>query len=196
MQSKEDLVKEYIKQLHIKSSIISNIVIGIIGLPGSGKSTVAAKLAERTGLLVVSNDNIRRFLNTHGYPGANPGQETVEFISEARTEYLLRHGVSHIIDADLTGHIDDARSRAQKYDFNLVLVKVECPEEIILDRITKRLIDGKSESQANIETYHSRVKFQNNHMSKQHDFLAIIDTSRDIDIQVDRLSHNLLERKQ
>ena len=192
MQSKITLAKEYIKQLNAKPSIISNIVIGIIGLPGSGKSTIAAKLAERTGLLVVSNDNVRRFLNAHGYPGASPEQETLEFISNERTEYLLRNGISHIIDADLTGHIDGARSRAQKYGFKLVLIKVGCPEEIILDRITKRLIEGKSESQADIEKYHSRVKFQNNHASEQHDFLAIIDTSRDINTQIDRLSHDLL----
>jgi predicted kinase len=191
MQTKEELATQYLAQLKIHSSEIKNLVIGLIGLPGTGKSTVAAKIAEQTGILVVSNDNIRRFLNTHGHPGSRPDREVLEYIAVERTKFLFEKGISHIIDADLTSHVEKARNNATGFGFKLVLIKVECPEDIALARIEKRLGEGTDESQASIKTYHKRVEFQEEHATEHYDLLATINTAEELLKQVESVSQKL-----
>lgn len=193
MQSKESLAQEYLKTLPRKSVFEGKkMVLGLIGLPGTGKSTVARKLAERTGLHIASNDIARRFLNDRGFPGARPAQEILEYINVQRTVFLYDKGISHIIDADLTSHVANARTRAQQHGFAFYLVKVTCPEPTVRARIRGRLAEATSESRADEQEYDKRVAFQAAHSSEKHDFIAVIDTSLDIDPQVEKLAGQLL----
>jgi len=160
-EKRDELLAKYIKRLSLEKSVGEPFVIGLMGLVGSGKSTVAAAIEKRFGILVGSNDDIRRFLNDEGYGGTAPVQGTLQYIAEAASDYLYDHGVSHVIDADLFKFAAHAKARAVKSGFRFVLVEVACPEEIIRQRIIQRskAVDaGKTEnaSRAGIEDFERR----------------------------------------
>ena len=135
---REELLAEYIQRLPLESQPGKPFVIGLMGLVGSGKSTVAAEISKRFSIPVGSNDDIRRFLNEQGYGGDAPVQQTLQYIAEAASDYLYEHGVSHIIDADLFKFAAGAKERAERNGFRFVLIEIVCPDEVILERIALR----------------------------------------------------------
>lgn len=146
---RDELLAKYITRLPLGNHTDKPFVIGLMGLVGSGKSTVAAEIEKRFGILVGSNDDIRRFLNEEGYGGAAPVQQTLQYIAEAASDYLYAHNVSHIIDADLFKFAARAKERAERNGFRFVLVEVACPEEIIRERIIQRSKDIEAGNVAN-----------------------------------------------
>lgn len=158
---RDELLAKYITRLPLGNRTDTPFVIGLMGLVGSGKSTVAAEIEKRFGILVGSNDDIRRFLNEEGYGGAAPAQQTLQYIAEAASDYLYAHKVSHIIDADLFKFAANAKARAERSGFRFVLVEVACPEEIIRERIierSKKIETGHTDnaSRAGIEDFERR----------------------------------------
>lgn len=71
-------------------------LIVMSGIPGSGKSTFAAKLARKEGALVVSMDNIRKQLYGDASINDEPGK--VFGLMVHRAKKALRKGQSVVID--------------------------------------------------------------------------------------------------
>lgn len=69
----------------------------LVGLPGSGKSTFAGRIAEKAGGTVVSTDELRRFL-TGRYHDLSE-DELVFHLAEEMTTYYLSQGRHVIVDA-------------------------------------------------------------------------------------------------
>lgn len=187
---RQDLFAEYVQRFPIEIRGEKPFVIGLMGLVGSGKSTVAAAIGERLNIPTGSNDDIRRFLNTKGYAGDAPVQQTLQFIAEAASDYLYEHGVSHIIDADLFKFAVNARERAERQDFRFVLVEVACPEEIIRERIVARgdaigRGGASNASRAGIEEFERRKAVWESLLKPDADF--VIYTDQPLDSQIDNL---------
>ena len=117
-------------------------LICVAGLPGSGKSVVARRLAERLDALLLRTDATRKEL--FPAPDYSP-QEGARTYAEfhRRAEEGLAAGRSVVMDA--TFHSQASRAQAQAIARRLGvpwrLLLVTAPEEIVRERIARRAND-------------------------------------------------------
>ena len=193
MHSYEELLEMVVRDIPINKS---KMVYGIsfIGLPGVGKSTVADKLSKKLGLYVTANDKIRRFLEELGYDIDGEYRTLVESLANDRTRYMLKNGISMIIDANMNGFYEMAINNFNEYDAMLFFIKLECSEDVILDRIDKRIVNSEKNnySRAGREVYFAnKEKFKLKSFPEELVF-ATINTEDDIDNQVDKVVNKIL----
>ncbi len=110
------------------------------GLPGTGKSTQAKKLAEKLSATIVESDAVRRLLF------ANPAFTDVESSYVFQVAYLviervLMKGVPVILDATnrLERHRQQVYAIAEKCKADLHIVLVDAPKEVVRERLERRL---------------------------------------------------------
>ena len=134
---------------HLASSAVTITVVG--GLPGTGKSTMAAALGERSGAVVLSSDVVRK--QRAGLDPRSPhpaavgcGLYTSERTAGTYAEMMRRAheqvtmGRSVIIDASWNDEHTREQARELAADTHSDLVEFECrvPRRISLDRIATR----------------------------------------------------------
>ncbi|MGF0319131.1 AAA family ATPase [Nocardia fluminea] len=116
------------------------------GLPGTGKSTVAAELSARTGAVLISSDHVRNELARDGAMGGHIGRFGAGRYSPAnkarvydeilwRAEVLLASGVPVILDASWT---DPEQRRRAAALAEFVALQCVCPAELADRRIRER----------------------------------------------------------
>jgi len=134
------------------------LLVAVCGLPGVGKSTVSAHIAERIGATRLRSDVVRKELFADPrYTDAETDQ--VYEVLFARAEALLDNGEGVVIDATLSEA--DRRRRAREVaagrDASFELVRVVCDRPIAERRIARR--DGISD--ADVAVYHEfREQFE------------------------------------
>ena len=105
---------------HLRAGAVRLALVG--GLPGTGKSTLAARLAEAAGAVVVSSDSIRDELRRSGVLRGEPGAYRRGLYSPAaisavydtmlgRAEEHLRNGESVVLDASWSDLRERRRAR-------------------------------------------------------------------------------------
>src|SRR5689334_16810217 len=120
----DELLAKFLASINVRPHNTKKLfVVGLVGIIGSGKSYVAGLLAQRTGLYIGNSDVIRRFLNSEGFEGEAPVQQTLQYIAEHSSGYLYQKQVSHIIDADLVKFHDTARRNALNHGALFYLVE-------------------------------------------------------------------------
>ncbi|NNH69295.1 AAA family ATPase [Nocardia uniformis] len=134
---------------HLSEGAVRLALVG--GLPGTGKSTVAAELAAATGAQVLSSDTVRVGLRAAGevagsggtfgagaYRPAEKARVYAELLDRARE--LLEQGVSVILDASWTDAAERARAAdlAERTASDLVELCCECPRSLAAERIGAR----------------------------------------------------------
>lgn len=163
--------------------------IGLVGLTGSGKSTVAAAIGRKIGLYIGSNDSIRRFLNEEGFEGESPNQELLQKIAERASVYLYQNKISHIIDADLIKFHQTARKNAEKNGADFLLISVILSEEIILARLQKRNEEIKKNPNSNLSRVGSKEYFRRKELHEElglpQDIYFTFDNSQELNPQLD-----------
>lgn len=115
------------------------VLVVMTGLPGSGKSYVAERLAAALPAIVVEADRVRKFLFPQPkYTGWENGM--VHRASQRVMERLLRQGVSVIADAtNLIGfHRRLLYRLAERAGARVVVVETVAPEETIRQRLKER----------------------------------------------------------
>ena len=121
------------------------------GLPGTGKSTVAAALAQRVGAVLISSDHIRKELQSCGVIAGAPGDfgtglyapEAISVVYEtmrARAKSHLEQGRSVILDASWTDHrqLLEAAGLAIAADATHVTLQCVAPMALAASRIEER----------------------------------------------------------
>ena len=105
--------------------------IWITGLPGSGKTTIAEKVAETLGAKHLQLDRVRKVVTPN--PDYSDKERGIVYASLAYMAYLLVDSrVSVVIDG--TANRREYRDLARKLIPQFVEVYVECPIEVCMER--------------------------------------------------------------
>jgi predicted kinase len=105
---------------------VAGIVVAIIGIPGAGKSLLAAAVAEQMGWSVIDRDQV---------PGDKPARNAVLFSALAQE---LGRGGSCVLDGVTLASAeqrDRVRAIAQGAGARAVLVWLDCPLDVALARV-------------------------------------------------------------
>lgn len=134
---------------HLEQGAVRLVLVG--GLPGTGKSTVATRLAAATGAEVVSSDSVRAALRatgaiagaagTFGGGAYRPAAKALVYshlLDRARDR--LEHGVSVILDASWTDADERslATALADQTHTGLVPLRCVCSRTLAAERIGAR----------------------------------------------------------
>ena len=164
--------------------------IVVSGLPGSGKSYFCNRLAERLPFVILESDALRKTL--FASPGYSPPESHRLFqASHLLIEKLLKKGIPVILDA--TNLSERYRERlysiAERLDVKLILVRVEAPVEVILERLKARQEGANlgDNSDADWEVY-QRMKTTAQKIQRNH---YVVDTSRDITPVLDKIAREV-----
>lgn len=144
---------------HTDRASVRLVLVG--GLPGTGKSTLAAGLSDRTGWTVLRSDEVRKELagmghgkRTHEHFGEGIYSEEMtqatydELLTRARR--LLELGESVIADASWlrARHRDAAAAVARETASELVQLRCDVASDIAVERMRRRLAEGGDASDA------------------------------------------------
>ena len=129
------------------------------GLPGVGKSTVAAAIADRIGGERVRSDVVRAELfDEPAYTPAEKDRVYATMLDRARR--ALEAGMPAVIDAtyEYRRHRDQVATMADTLGVDLTLVHVVCDERVARERIREREDDP---SEADVSVYeNARGRFE------------------------------------
>lgn len=142
---------------------IKPVLIVMVGLPGTGKSTLAREIAQALPAAVVESDWVRKTL----FPApTHSGQESyfVHRVARAVIGRLLRRGISAISDATnlVEFHREFLYHMADQNGAGLLVVQVVAPEDVIQQRLEQRRVDRTPHdlSDATWQVYQRMLKTQ------------------------------------
>ncbi len=134
---------------HLRSARVRLVVAG--GLPGSGKSTVAAAVADHLGAVVLRSDETRKELvglAAHDPAGAAPGEGIYDAAHSTRTydevlaraRLLLEMGESVVVDATFSQARwrEEARDLAAATSARCVELRCVAPVSVCEARVAQR----------------------------------------------------------
>ncbi len=163
--------------------------IAVSGLPGTGKSYFCSKLAERLPLAILESDALRKTIFSP--PNYSSEENSRLFRAVHRLiEGLLKKGISLILDATNLSerHREYLYNIADRLGVKLVIVRVEAPPEVVLERLKTRLENPGGKSDADWAIY-QRMRSSVEKIHRRH---YAIDTSRDITPVLDKIEKEVM----
>jgi len=162
------------------------VLVMLCGLPGTGKSYLARRLAEHLPFVIIETDFVRKTLFS---PPTYSARESalVHRVCHTLIEKLLRKGLRVIFDA--TNLVEFQREYvyrlAEHSGAKLVIVKTVAPEEVVQERLHKRRQrrDAHDISDADWSVYR-RMKRRQQPIARPH---LVVDTSRDVEKAVRKI---------
>lgn len=153
------------------------VLITISGLPGTGKTYLARRIAERLPLALLESDALRKTLFPR--PDYSPAENTRLFSSINRLMgRLLDSDISVLLDAtNLTENVRQRYYRmARRHGAPLYLVLVEAPPSLVRRRLKERQGCSGCRSDADWTVY-QKMKAGMERIRRPH---YMVDTSKDI----------------
>lgn len=159
--------------------------MALVGLPGAGKTWLAAELRRRTGAVVLESDDLRALL--FGKPTYSVDESRRLFAAiHAAIEHILRHGASVILDATnlAEGEREPLYRIAEATGARLVVVRVVAPRWLSHRRLARRTLRiESSRSEAGVLVY-ERMRRRFEPIGRPH---FRVDTSRDTAAVIDTI---------
>jgi predicted kinase len=162
------------------------VFIVVSGLPGTGKSYLSRRLAERLAYPILESDALRKQLFPR--PTYSAIESGILFRAIHRLiENLLDKGISLILDA--TNLTEKYRERlysiAEKGKARLIIVHTKAPPEVVRERLKNRVEKGRNgeKSDADWEVY-LKLSTTAEKIRRKH---YTIDTSKDIAPAVEKI---------
>jgi predicted kinase len=166
--------------------VVRPTFIVVSGLPGTGKSYLSSKLAERLPFLILGSDALRKTL----FPSPSYSQQESSHLFQAchlLLERLLAKGISIILNATNLSerHRERLYNIADRMGAKLILVRVEAPHLVVQERLKARQpgANPADESDAGWEVY-QRMRPTVQTIRRNH---FVVDTSRDITAVLDKI---------
>ncbi len=155
-----------------------------VGLSGTGKSTVARKIAERFNLVRISSDELRKILKENHYD-YSPLKEIL-----FRTVNALArqgHGIAFDMNCGNPQTKEAAESLAAELGIRAAFVHVTAPEEIVFERFRHEKPFWLADDPEIRINNHLAQKETRDKLNIPFDFLHIFDTSKpDMERQIDK----------
>jgi predicted kinase len=126
------------------------MIIIVLGLPGSGKSFFASRLAERLEALYISSDKVRIAMKARGkYKLEDKLLVYHEMVKKA--DQTLKQKKNVVVDGSFYHHKmrNLFTSLAEVHHTPIRFIEITAREEIITERLKKR----RNESEADVEVY-------------------------------------------
>jgi predicted kinase len=160
--------------------------IVVSGLPGTGKSFLCRKLAERLSFLILASDTLRKILFPSPQYKENENRRLFS-ACHVLIEELLQKGIPVILDATnlVENHREYLYRAAERAKARLILVWVEAPTEVVRQRLLARekAAIPQDDSEAGWEVY-NKMKPRSEEISRNH---LVVDTSQDITTAIDKI---------
>lgn len=170
--------------------VVRPLLLLVSGLPGTGKSHLCHKLAERVPLVILESDALRQALFVN--PSYSAAESSYLFRAiHLLIEHLLKEGIPLVLDATNLSerHREHLYSIADRLNAKLVIVQVKAQPELVRQRLeeraqTQQRIDS---SEANWTVYEKMQPTVER--IRRHHF--VVDTSRDIEPALDKIVREL-----
>lgn len=167
--------------------VVKPAFVVVSGLPGTGKSYFCRRLAERTPIIILESDVMRKTLLPSPTYSMAESARLFQAIHNL-IEHLLKKGIPLVLDA--TNLSERNRERlyhiAYQLDARLVMVRVEAPFEVVQERLRNRANGtGSEEDQSEADwAVFQRMKTSVQQIHRHH---FAVDTSRDIAPVLDKI---------
>lgn len=139
----------------------SPVLVMMVGLPGSGKSTLSQRIGPIIGAVVLESDAIRRRFFAQPSHDRDESRALFRAINDAMTQ-LLRRGISVILDATNLRESDRRQAEAVAHNTGarLIVVHLTAPVDIIEERLRRRELASAAcmASAAGIDVYHRMAR--------------------------------------
>lgn len=131
----KQVTDKFISQLKIKNRKTKNpIVVAMVGLIGSGKSSVAKELAKQINATVITGDAIRVALRKQKQ---DYGQ--VRSITEKSATFVLKKGGNVVLDSDFIDSQKRKRleEKVKKLQAKVLYIRTIADRDIMIERLIK-----------------------------------------------------------
>ena len=162
------------------------VLVGLCGLPGTGKSHFARELLKRAPLVVLESDRLRKVLVLK--PKYTRGEHARVFnVCHLLIEEYLAQGRRVLFDA--TNLTENAREPLYRITARLgcplVLVGFTAPQDLVRQRLAQR-VPGRNHVEFSDATWqiHCRMRPFEEAIGRPH---IMVDTSQDISVSLDQV---------
>lgn len=172
------VLKDFLKEFPItKGKKEKPYIILLDAYCGMGKTTVAKAISEQDHSIILNNDEVRRFLNDY-----QDNTNLKDNLQKYRLEKLLENKNSCICDSCLCHNYEDKLEYYQSLGYPYYIIRLECNEEKIKERLSKRVVDENNASSA---TYNHYLWMKENITRVPLELIDFtINTEKDIELQV------------
>ena len=144
----EDIKEKFLEAFPIpKGTKIKPYVILFDAYIGMGKSSVSKIISKYDNSVILNNDQVKNWMNDYD------NKKLKDELQHYRLEKLLENNNSCIHDFCFIQHWQEKK----KYYYNLgvkyYVIRLECSENTIKERLLKRTLDGINFSKAGYEEY-------------------------------------------
>jgi predicted kinase len=178
----DSLTDQVLSALTLPEQITATPVLFIIsGLPGTGKSFLARRLAERLPLIIINSDFVRKIL-THQQPTYSAEESAlVHQVGRAVLKRLLLTGYHVLYDATNLAewHREKLYRLADETNAKLVIIRTIAPEEIVRTRLRERFEHPDPHDYSDADwSVHEKLKAELEPVRRSH---LVVDTSQDLE---------------
>ena len=189
MNRKEDILLNFLEQFPIlKGNAQKPCIIFFDGYTGMGKTTVAKCIQKHYPAVILNNDEVRNFLRDY-----QDKSSLKDFLQKYRLEKLLQNHNHCIYDSCFCHNYEEKLSYAKKLGYSFYIVRLECSEKVIKERLEKRKVTKDNFS---ISTFNDYL-WMKNHVKRVP--LELIDftiyTDQDLEPQIVQFVKEILEKE-
>lgn len=189
MNRKEDILLNFLEQFPIlKGNAQKPCIIFFDGYTGMGKTTVAKCIQKHYPAVILNNDEVRNFLRDY-----QDKSSLKDFLQKYRLEKLLQNHNHCIYDSCFCHNYEEKLSYAKKLGYSFYIVRLECSEKVIKERLEKRKVTKDNFS---ISTFNDYL-WMKNHVKRVP--IELIDftiyTDQDLEPQIVQFVKEVLEKE-